>query len=784
LLVFAIALSAANLHAAEARFTNVRAIGKHPAQEQPLAVQSARPLDAKMDAGLRSLVDRVRTTRGLSATQAAERFASFMDPVSPFHLLPVNATGEHEAFVYLRLDSSPVPAQLSRLEAQGAEIVLEEGALVLARMPVSRIEDVAALPEVRSMALSQRWSSTLDSSRRRTGVTTVHSGGGGLPQAYLGDDVVVGVLDSGIDYTHGVFRTAPGTGAGTSRLIGLFDYSQGPNGTPCTTTQLDAQTCPEIDGTGGHGHGTHVTGIAAGNNRVNGQYVGMAPNADIVFVKGIRDAQSNGGFSDADVINGVAFMMNQALSAGKPISVNLSLGSQLGAHDGTSLQEQFMDNFAGPGRIITAAAGNSGGDSIHVSYAASGTNYSTGHESWLFMTGAQAAIDLWAPASSNVQVGLAIWDPATLGSGPVFVTNAVSPGQLAQGGITIQGVGTIANVAIDARTAADQNNGDRNCLIQMQLANGVDPQDYIFSVYTCGTGTFDMWAVVGGVFPSVPGAPSSFRFGDDAKTIGIPACARRILCVGSHVSKTSWVDVDGVGRVIPTATFDDISDFSSRGPSRDGRILPNFTAPGEAIISALSKDYFPQRALIAQGGNFQVQQGTSQASPHVTGIVALMLQRDPALTPENVRQILQSTALAAGGAVPNNTFGMGKVRAVQAILATPDPLQCMVVLPNGTLVACGEVADQPLSLMAYPNPSPGALNLSFLAPTSMHANLALYDLMGRRVRTLIDGDVAPGTRSEHWAGDDDAGRPLPSGLYFARLITPSGARTVRFMLTR
>jgi len=254
--------------------------------------------------------------------------------------------------------------------------------------------------------------------------------------------------------------------------------------------------------------------------------------------------------------------------------------------------------------------------------------------------------------------------------------------------------------------------------------------------------------------------------------------------VGSHVTKTQWVDVDDSLRVRAGATLDAISSFSSHGPSRDGRTLPNFTAAGEAIISALSKDFPAQRSFIAKGGGYQEQQGTSQASPHVTGIVALMLQRDPALTPENVRSILQQTATPAGGGVPNNVFGAGRVQALAALQATPDPLGCVIPLPNGQRVACDELANLPMSLMAYPNPTPGQMHITFTAPARQHVDLALYDIAGRRVRTLLRQEVAPGAYSPEWKGDDDRGNLLPSGIYFARLISGSGTRTMRVLLRR
>ena len=345
----------------------------------------------------------------------------------------------------------------------------------------------------------------------------------------------------------------------------------------------------------------------------------------------------------------------------------------------------------------------------------------------------------------------------------------------------------VADITIDARTTADPNNGARNVVVQIAppaAGGGGHPGQVFWSIYTFGSGTFDMWAIGGEFAPATLPQPTWFRSGDDLKTIGMPATARRILCVGSHVSRNSWVDIDGVTQTDPNGPLDALSLFSSRGPSRDGRTLPNFTAAGDRILSALSKDYPAARANIAQGGFYQKQQGTSQASPHVTGIVALMLQRDPALTPENARAILQQTADPAGGAVPNNDFGAGRVRALQALQSTPDPLDCVTTLPNGLKVRCDLVAEQPFALMAYPTPAAGSLRLRFVAPTRGRVHLALYDLLGRRVRTLIDGVVEAGDLTRVWDGVDEGGRTMPSGVYFAKLVTPGATRSIRFVLAR
>jgi subtilisin family serine protease len=733
-----------------------------------------------MDAALRLALESYSEAAAAAKTDGGAALAArrLLLGELPYALLQSESGGEPEAELFVRLDRAE---SASELTARGATVLLQRGDLALVRMPVSGIADAAGSPRVESMVISKHWSALLDSSRIRSKVKDVHNNTGAtLPQAYDGTNVTVGVLDTGLDYTHQDFRATDSD----SRLLGLFDFSAGANGAECRPGQLDSLTCGEIDGSGGFGHGTHVTGIAAGNGRTQSKFTGMAPQADLLFVKGIRSATSTGGFTDADVTSGVAWMMDKARLAGKPIAVNLSLGSQFGPHDGTSLQELFLDRLAGPGRVIVAAAGNSGGANIHCSYPVEGSDYQNALETGVFMATTTALLDFWAPAGTNISVGIAAYSPSNMNS-PLFVTTAAAPGQLVQQ-TAISGATRLGDVVIDARTTADPDNGARNVLIQISPSTGgFDPSSIFWSVYTFGSGTFDMWFVTSGLFfpPSGPSVPSWFRGADDNKTIGSPASGKRILCVGSHVSKTSWVDQNGTTEVESGAVLDAISGFSSRGPSRDGRTLPNFTAPGEAIASALSKDFPADPTQRTLESGYQIERGTSQASPHITGIAALMLQRDPALTPENVRSILQQTATATGGN-PNNVFGSGRVNALAALQATPDPLGCVVPLANGQLVPCDEVERLPMSLMAYPNPTPGQMRLAFTAPARTRVDLALYDIAGRRVRTLLRQELAPGAYSPEWKGDDDRGRLLPSGVYFARLISDSGMRTIRLLLRR
>ena len=87
-------------------------------------------------------------------------------------------------------------------------------------------------------------------------------------------------------------------------------------------------------------------------------------------------------------------------------------------------------------------------------------------------------------------------------------------------------------------------------------------------------------------------------------------------------------------------------------------------------------------------------------------------------------------------------------------------------------------------MMAYPNPSNAGARLSFTTSSRQRVNLSLYDVGGRRVRTIQDGEVDAGVHSLNWDGNDASGRSLASGLYFARLMTPAGTRSIRLVVSR
>ena len=243
----------------------------------------------------------------------------------------------------------------------------------------------------------------------------------------------------------------------------------------------------------------------------------------------------------------------------------------------------------------------------------------------------------------NISVGLAAYNPSD--GALIGYINGVPPGQKIEDmAFEVDGY-TYGFVTIDATGINNPNNNSNEVIIYLDGHNGqVNIGDVWWTLYTFGAGTFDAWSVSGGVFSTYDGQ-SWLKPGDDLKTIGSPGSANKIICVGSYVTKDHWVDINGITQYQPgPPIIGAISSFSSIGPTRDGRLKPDIVAPGEVIVAAYSSFLTQTPASnILLGGKHQKMQGTSMASPHVTGVVALMLEKNGNLDYDQAVTILKNT---------------------------------------------------------------------------------------------------------------------------------------------
>ncbi|MEO6721649.1 MAG: S8 family serine peptidase [Ferruginibacter sp.] len=557
--------------------------------------------------------------------------------------------------------------------------------LITGLIPIDQIEAIANLANINYLSVGEMGAPALDSARKSTKVNLVHQGYQ-LPQSYMGDGVVIGIIDIGLDYTHPDFFDS--TGTANYRIKRVWEQLETSGTTPVnfsygreliTQTQiLNAQHDIAI-----YSHGTHVAGIAAGaGGGINTKFRGIAPGADIVLVS------SDG--NTAKLLDGIVYVMDYASSVNKPCVINLSWVSHLGPHDGTSAFDKSCDLLAGPGKIIVGAAGNYGGDSIYLSKTFSGTD--TSLFSFIKFPGSSPGtngttlIDIWGVPNQDFKVGVSIYNTAT----NLYEDNTAYYSGSTNATVLDTLFDDIASIAaphtcnISFSTGIAPLNNKPHVMLTLDNSGQGDIYRYL-QIEIIGKNTqTKAWASAGGAIFTALGYGGNVKGGSTNSTVGeIGGTGNNIITVGAYSSLITYTALNGSAEVITTPTaVGDIAAFSSKGPTADGRTKPDITAPGNAVISAVNSfdNVFTTGsnlvAAVVPGNNrdwfFGVSHGTSMAAPMVTGIIALWLQADPTLTPSQVKTYLGDSAItdAFTGIIPasgSNIWGWGKVDAYRGL---------------------------------------------------------------------------------------------------------------------
>jgi subtilisin family serine protease len=493
----------------------------------------------------------------------------------------------------------------------------------------------------------------LDVSRPETRADLVHTG----PPGRRGAGVIVGIIDSGIDWRHEAFRSA----TGGSRVLRIWDQNLTPQGTEASPAgfgygveyqraAIDAALAAanplsvvrHMDDS--VGHGTHVAGIAAGDGSVAGNgspaftFIGIAPEADIVVVANRVTTEAMG--DSASTLDAVRYICDLGTALGRPVVINMSQGDNLGPHDGTALLERGIDNLLGVGgRSMVKSAGNAAAAGVHA----------TG----VLAAGGTMSVSLAVPANDTTPDTIDFW----YGAADRISIRITPPGGTASATVNPGTTTTLTlsngnTVFIDS-VVNHPNNGDNRIYVQLQRGSQTTITSGTWTLrlgaVSIANGRWDGWVERG---TAVPQFLAPHR--NDAITISVPGTAREVITAASYVTKGA-----GPGS---------LSTFSSRGPTRDGRAAPTIAAPGQSITSA----------LVGSSGTNQYQgmSGTSMAAPHVTGGAALMLQAHPTMTQAEIIDCLTRNARtdAQTGAVPNTDWGAGKLdvqAAVQCAIGTP-----------------------------------------------------------------------------------------------------------------
>lgn len=652
------------------------------------------------------------------------------------------------------------------VDLNGIKLLASGGNVFAIRTPIDKLNDFISEDKIHRVQFGRKYLIQLDSVRKSVRANDVHSGLY-LPKSYTGKGVIIGVFDTGIDYQHPDFNDSTET-----RILYLWDMSESGSDKPPQGYDWGREyTKDEIDNEPEKvlqrdfvGHGTHVAGIAAGGGKSNAEYRGIASEANLIVVKGSREPFSD-KFTDGDIIAGCSYIFRKAEELGKPCVVNLSLGLLLGSHDGEDLLSKALNNLVSstPGRAIVASAGNSGNLQIH-----SGGNVSLGQRFELLLNPVNVCdiepslcpdipnyymfgADIWTDPNliDSVYVGIYSNEQVII-SEKGFSSNDVKENvQIFDQENNLVGIVSISN----SKTEISDN---ILIVISNQGIENLPIDNFLWSIVLVpkASGRFDSWSV----FPLGSQLPINSRYSrfpsDNAMTVGSPAVGEKIISVGSYNTKNQYVDILGRHHNLSDdIQIESLSSFSSRGPSRDGRILPIITAPGAIVVSTFSNstDFkrFDSTELVANG-MYIVKSGTSMSAPCVTGALALLFEQSPNLSIDEIIDLLKISARKDEFTTfePNNDYGWGKLDILRLLQVVTDVQEQLAASELGI----------------YPNP---AFDKVYFAAKDDIIDIQIFDTFGK-LCTIAENRIANLTE-------------LNSGIYFARVRTQYKIYTCPFI---
>lgn len=590
---------------------------------------------------------------------------------------------------------------ISALESLGViiECTFDNG-IVTALIPVDAILDVAAIDQVKRVKVAEVMHSLNDNARRATNADDVLAFSNdarlaGLSHGYDGTGVILGVIDSGIDFQHIAFKDKNGN----SRIKGLLCYT---STTATANPAYDWQgsgTVPAYDKNTSD-HGTHTSSIAGGSSVIvsgtnvtvtddhaNATYGGMAPGADM-YLAGLNTLY------DSRIIYAMRQMYDYAEEQGKPLVVSNSWGSLAGPHDGTDdislvVNDYFGDNH--PNNVCLFAAGNNAGNAraedgggLYISATASSANplrsilrtsYYSDCDGGDYYVGTLA--NAWC-RTPNVTLGCRVY---VLGNNTGAILSTVNVTPTAYPGTSVN-VSTYYSGTLTAYRTTDAN-GKSNIVLTTNalettsenVIDGIYHSDYTLAVefYPAnGSAVVDVWADSYSYFSNCL-TTNGYNWvnGTDNMSVGVNAVNRNAISVGAYVSRTlSGYSSNDLG---------DISSYSSyatAGSGPLGDVHPTITAPGQFIISAYNHNYSSHSItpVVDNATNpYGYNGGTSMACPAAAGIVALWLQTAQELgknlTTSEIKNIMIQTAIhdAYTNGANASHFGNGKIDALAGI---------------------------------------------------------------------------------------------------------------------
>ena len=598
----------------------------------------------------------------------------------------------------------------SALEALGVivQCKFNEG-ITTCLIPVDKIEEVAAISQVTQVEVSPLMRPFTNAAREKTNVDDVISfsndaRAAGLSKGYDGTGVLLGVIDTGIDFQHIAFKDKNGN----SRIKRAYVY----NGSSEKEYTSITSSSPTTDDSS-ENHGTHTCSTAGGSSVIisgstvtvtddhaNATYGGMAPGADL-YLAGVYD------LSSTYLANAFQNICNYADSNNQPVVVSNSWGSQRGPHDGTGTFPNIMKQYFGdnhPNHICLFAASNDAGGAdpdegggFHICGTATESNplgtivrfsYYSDTDCGYIYSGVIA--NAWSRSAKNIACKVYVLNDK---DGSVLATQTVTKA----GYIDVSGYysGTLrAYFNTSSETGKREIYLSASSLMTKKHTNY--DSDYTLAVEfypTDGSTVIDVWADGYAYFTNyLTTSDHTWTKGNDDMSVSDDATDPNVIAIGAYVSKNNVVDYNNDNHNLSYYTMDDIAYFSSYATadqSPTGLAYPWISAPGATVVAGVNHydtngTYSYINGNSSKYGMYRVNsnttypygsmEGTSMATPVAAGIVALWMQAAKEvgknMTVNDIKEVMRATAIndyyTTSG--PNAShFGNGKIDALAGI---------------------------------------------------------------------------------------------------------------------
>ena len=484
-----------------------------------------------------------------------------------------------------------------------------------------------------------------------------------------GQGVFIGIIDTGIEYTHRAFLNE----AGNTRIYSIWDQTAMPNSEITSDSQQNTEPDLNIQNVSpegflygveytreqintalqlenpqalvpvrdSNGHGTFLASVAAGSADAENDFIGAAPQSELIIVKLKEAKQSLRDFyylptdeplyQENDIMAGIAYLESVANRENKPLVILLGVGSNQGSHTGTSPLEIYMDVIGiQQGRAIVAPTGNQAAERHHFYGVATSTLTPTAVEINVEKDVAGFCMELWTFAPELVRV--VVQSPT---------------GQQSQGGFPLVPETQSTNFIFENTTltldyqVAGRGSGDLVIFFRFS-----QPTEGIWTVLVYPenaiTGAFHMWLPI----QPLVGSDVTFIQPNPDTTLTVPSSAQVPITVAGYDGLTGARYID-----------------SGRGFDGRGRIKPDFSAPCVEVFGA------------GRLNDYTTYTGTSVAGAITAGAAAQCMEwgiirnNAPSMNSVEIKNLLIRGCQRANNQVyPNKEWGYGRLDAYNSFV--------------------------------------------------------------------------------------------------------------------